>query len=191
MRGWSSLAGVGPGGAPAGFGAHHVETCEACQEYFGSCAEFDAALKAEAALGRVSSPGLESRVIAAIRDSRTPEPRRSRSFAIPATALIGAAAAFAITFLVMTRARSTPSNDVTPEEVVAAAQSISSQVWGTVKPSATVALKKSNSLQDELNSVYSDARGAVDFLALNFLPGPGTTAGATPPQPGLPAQQRG
>jgi hypothetical protein len=57
---------------------------------------------------------------------------------------------------------------------------ISDWVFNQVVPPAGT-LVANNPLQHELNSVYSDAHSALDFLALNFLPSP---AGGGAPRAG-------
>lgn len=78
--------------------------------------------------------------------------------------------------LVATR---TDAGQLSPEEVarvIDSARSWTSDTWSDLKPRAT-ALAAANPLQTELNSVYADARSAVSFLELNFLPvAPGTDA---------------
>lgn len=174
VRGWSAIFGTGPGGAPSGWGSGHVEHCPSCQEFFGSCADLDAALRAEASLSRVKSDGLERSIIAAVRDVRAP--KRTRRSRRPLFALAGAGAAAAVAVVLVVRLPRTrtpavaePSPAAEAAALVQAAQSISTQVWGKVRPSA-VALTTGNPLQSEIDSVYSDARGAVNFLAQNFLP---------------------
>ena len=60
-------------------------------------------------------------------------------------------------------------------DALVVAKSISTLWQNSVVPSAQT-LVADNPLQHELDSVYSDTRSALDFLALNFLP----TAPATP-----------
>jgi hypothetical protein len=60
-------------------------------------------------------------------------------------------------------------------DALVVAKSIST-LWQNSVASSAQTLVVDNPLQHELDSVYSDTRGALNFLALNFLP----TSPATP-----------
>jgi hypothetical protein len=174
VRRWSSLTCSESTNAPSGLGSRHVENCPDCQEYFGAADEFDAALRAEAATYRVTSPGLEEKVIRAVRNAR-PEPVERRPVRSWTPVFAGAAAAVLVAFVAhrsLENRRDAAALDLTPEElrtVVASTQAATADLWQTVRPKAT-ALAETDPLREELGSVYTDARRAVNFLAANFLP---------------------
>jgi hypothetical protein len=134
-------------------------------------------LRREAAAMQVTPPeGFDERLIRAVRLSQEEEepaaPVRSRG---PLLAWAGAAAALAAVAVVFFRPA--PSEDVATAkepvpnlgQVLVAAENLSDGLWNTLKPSA-LDLSSAKPLQQEIESVYSDARSALDFLALNFLP---------------------
>jgi hypothetical protein len=59
--------------------------------------------------------------------------------------------------------------------IVDAVETFSNRLVDSVIPSAGK-LVAQNPLQEEIGSVYSDMRSALDFLALNFLPASTTRA---------------
>lgn len=164
-----------------GWAGRHIEHCADCQAFYAANDEFDALLKADARRSAAAPAGLENAIIAGFRQSsprqeRAIERRRSRSpmFAFAGAAMVAAALAVAFT---LSLNKPKPKNDLvesgaTPEDVqqtLEAARGASQTLWASVKPSAEV-LKEADPLNHELNSVFSDARNAVNFLALNFVP---------------------
>ena len=160
VRGWSALFGK----APSGHEAH----CAACQEFFAQSRALDQRLQRDARSRERTIPaGLEQRIFLAIpivRSVRRPPPVRTSWFVLAGA---GAAATVALAVLAL---RAPPGasapiahnpTSVAPQVAVVAPETM--QVW-----EASIAGK--NPLQREINSVYSDARSALRFLALNFLP---------------------
>ncbi|HTQ29988.1 MAG TPA: hypothetical protein VMI53_02155 [Opitutaceae bacterium] len=130
-------------------------------------------MRRDAARGNQSVPaGLDERIMQEIIRS----PQRRASKPRPATAVLaiaGAAAAIlAIAFWYSEPVN--PENHGTGNRTPVAAmpareESAAHQPWAAFTPSVD-ALLKQDPLQTEVDSVYADARSAVHFLALNFLP---------------------
>jgi hypothetical protein len=113
---------------------------------------------------------LESRILHAVKNA-SPEkhqPQRRMAWGITAAA-VAAVAAFA-TFRVQVR---TPNETAPPaatvEDLLAVANELPSRWIAALQPRA-VRLLEENPLQTEIASVSSDAKSALDFLAMNFLP---------------------
>lgn len=167
----------------------HVAQCDACQHYFANVSALSAALRAEAS-GTLAAldPAAPPRTWRAVRDaqaSQTPTTRETptRRRELPVLASLTALAALAVVAILIqpgrepvdslspVRVASIQSTPVSPEAVllVEAMQSWSQQWSESIVPSAGE-LAANNPLQAEISSVYADARAALDFLALNFLP---------------------
>jgi hypothetical protein len=166
---WHSTVGSGNSG--------HVATCPDCRRYFGACDELESALRRDATPLEADAPvGLENRIMRAIAAEARPEPARARPAAMPRFALLGTAAAAAIA-LAIGLARWWPQGVPQPVEdqareiasLTASAETFSDEWLNTKLPEAGAAAVD-NPLREELDSVYADARSALDFLAMNFLP---------------------
>jgi hypothetical protein len=138
------------------------------------------ALRRDAArFASVPPEGLERRIMEAVdRSTRTARPAHSPLALILAGSAVAAVAL--ITFFV--RYPVFPGRDITitnqtaqVNDALVVAKSISTLWQNSVVPKAQT-LVVDNPLQHELDSVYSDTRSALNFLALNFLP----TTPATP-----------
>jgi hypothetical protein len=160
----------------------HVESCADCREYFRASEALDSALRRDAVRSAPEFPaGLERSIMQAVRASgRTPEPSRFSTALFAGGGFI-AAAAVALAVVFFHQAPGVKSTAVVAKDaaavpgIVAAAESLADRWWNEVVPPART-LVMGNPLQQELNSVYSDARSALDFLALNFLPSTRDTA---------------
>lgn len=181
----------------------HVATCADCRDYFQAVNALEAGLRREAHVPSrdviAPSAGLEREILRAVRASTA----KVRSAPVRAwrgwkPVLLGGAAAAVLaigaTFVVlnrpamevaMTGPQSTTaistSNTVAAADaamLVDAVDTLSNKLTGSVIPSAG-AMVANNPLQQELGLVYADARSALDFLALNFLPR--ATAASAPP----------
>ena len=99
-----------------------------------------------------------------------PAPRVAR---LPWLSLAGVTAcAVAAVFFFRQQFISGPAEAPAPTQFVAAAEDVSPrQIWESLKPS-TDAVLTGAPLQNEVDAVVADARKAVGFLALNFLPTP-------------------
>ena len=184
IRGSRSVLGDTTAGAPRGFGAAHIAACADCQSFFGACDELERALKRDAAREWREPPsGLEQNIIRAVRLS-TPEPapRHSRRTLL---SLAGATACAAVAVLVYQQRTSSPGtpaaaqenlavNAVDPATLAEARQIIAAvpaDLFAQMQPRAQAILQQ-NPLQNEVDAVAADARSAVQFLALNFMPTP-------------------
>ena len=165
----------GDDNAQSGPGSRHIAACPRCQEFFAACDDLDSALRLAAAPYQAApDTGFEQRLLRAVRMSE-PEPRRAHPRAAWLS-FAGVAACAAVAAVVFNRPAPTntaPSPKMTAAstvtDVLIAASSLSDRMWNSLKPSA-VALAEKNPLEEELSSVYSDARSALGFLALNFFP---------------------
>ena len=159
----------------AGPRSRHVESCADCREYFQASDALESALRRDAVRHAPEFPaGLERSILLAIRESGpAPAPARQRLGWLAATAVAVAAAVVAIITLQPGSRPAAPLAQATAPTaapvIAAASPSISVRLWNAVVPRAET-LVPANPLQQELTSVYSDARSAIDFLALNFLP---------------------
>lgn len=174
-RSWSALR--------ADSASRHLASCPDCQAAQQRVHALESALRAAAPAARVSaSSRLEADILRAVRTAgmsspeEAPAPRRTSSW-LASVGVAGALAAAA--FVVVYRAS---LSELSPRMVArdlaalsSTVESLSSGFTETVLPAAGTMLAD-NPLQDEFSAVYADAQNAVNFLALNFLPG-------TPPPP--------
>lgn len=158
----------------SGQSSRHAESCADCRQYFRASAQLESALRRDAVRFAPPAPaGLERGIMRVIRNSSpAPAPSRSRLgwFAGGGVAVAGVVALAVI--LLQQPLPIKPASVATKAPVVITNvpdESISNQLWNAVVPRAGT-LVADNPLQNELDSVYSDARSALDFLALNFLP---------------------
>lgn len=168
-----------------GLYTRHVAGCADCRVYVRAADALDLQLRNEAVLLRKTSAAestldLEQSILRAVNETRRAAPRRRA--ALPLWAMGAATAGLAavvVAFQVWPNSGSRSGGGVSLEAVaiVEAVENLSAKFTGTVIPSAG-AMVANNPLQRELGSVYSDARSALDFLALNFLPT--TTVSAAP-----------
>jgi hypothetical protein len=167
----------------------HVAGCAACQRHLADVSALSSALRAEASATLTGlDPASAQRTCQAVRQAHAvatrtnaAAPRRRPNFALLAG--LTAVAGLAMIALVIQPERdpvdslapvqvaSRQSPPVVPEAVLLVeAMQTWSQKWSeSVVPSAGK-LAANNPLQTEMSSVYADARAALDFLALNFLP---------------------
>jgi hypothetical protein len=169
----------------ADVGSGHVSTCADCRAFFRATDELELGLRRDAAAIRQSdatpSEGFERSILRAVRESTVPPPAGRSWTTAWAT---GAVAVAAIAGAVYLQQRPLPVDSIAASPADAAAlvdavENFSSRFTETVIPSAG-ALVADNPLQRELGSVYSDARSALNFLALNFLPAPASSSSAQP-----------
>ncbi len=167
----------------------HVAQCDACQRHFAGVSALSSALHREAGVALAAlEPSAEQRILRAVRDDRAEQTiaandpgRSSWRLKVPALAGVAAVTALVVASFLIQRERppvgstarmaaAAESAPVSPEAVllVEALQSWSEQWSETVLPSAGQ-LAANNPLQEEISSVYADARAALDFLAVNFL----------------------
>ena len=168
VRAWSALS-------SAASTSSHAKSCPACAEYFHAADALDAQLRHDARHATPPIPrGLEQRVVRAIEAAqagREPQAHAPSAWR-PAGFVAGALACAAAVFFVGRTIRNERIDSPRPEDLVmmlTTVESVSGKLWDEVLPSATTAVNE-NPLRQELNSVVTGARSALDFLALNFLP---------------------
>ena len=154
-------------------GARHFARCSDCQLALRAAEQLESELRRTAAVLRQTapkpSPDLERSILRAAREAKiSPAPGRSWSFAW------AAGAALAVATVVFVQRGPTPlarpaSTSAEAIALIEEAGDFAAEFTDTVIPSAAVAVAN-NPLQQELGSVYADARSALHFLALNFLP---------------------
>ncbi len=165
VRAWCAL-----GGSAAG----HLAQCAECRTYFAAGETLDAALRRDAAINREpADPERVRDILQAVRTSVAPtEARERRSWsALWPIATAAAAAAVVVGFSLRGRGEVMPPGNSTTEARVLADQvkSFSSNLVESVLPSAGE-MVANNPMQDELDAIYTDAKSAWGFLALNFVP---------------------
>jgi len=160
-------------------GGAHVSSCPDCQVFYRAMGELDAALRRETPATREaivgeSSSELERSIMRAVREAKAaadPAPSRLPGWTWALSGVAAAAVAAVFVFhqpAASSHAVAGPSDDALA--VIDAVESFSTKLTERVIP-ATGSLAANNPLQRELGSVYTDARSALNFLALNFLPG--------------------
>lgn len=177
VRQWSSVV--------TGGGARHAESCADCQAYFQSSGALDAALRRDAGEWSQAMPapsvGFERRILNAVTAAPAATERHRPwrgAWAVAAALAVVAAIGFF-------RPVSGPTREASQADVAMltdAVQAVSRGLVETVIPS-TGALVADNSLQREFSAIYADARSALGFLAMNFLPSSTTGAPVAPVRP--------
>lgn len=174
---------------PRGMAGRHAENCADCADYFARAQHLERALVAE---NRDAAPaeipaGLEDRIWAAVR----PEVVARREPAKPAwradwRPILGGAIAAALVVAVWLGQDPTVDRDGVSGQTVVTADALEfneadmQQLVATVESFSTDLLTAStrndqtpaqpNVLEQELEALGSDARGALRFLGQNFLP---------------------
>jgi hypothetical protein len=172
----------------------HASTCASCRVCFAAAGDLESALRRDAAPSRSdpvsSNPTFEQQILRAVRNSSADPARVRSSNATRIWALGGMCTAVAAVAVVLSlrpdasreqharNASAAPTDDAAV--IIRTVESLSTEFVTSVIPSAGK-LAVHNPLQEELGSVYSDMRSALDFLALNFLPA--TPVPSAPPPP--------
>ena len=158
-----------------GAGTRHVLGCADCQAYYGAAETLEQELRRDASALREAAPEptseLAHSIMRAVReDSRDSRPARFRMpvWTLSAIAAAAMVAVIAVQWLA-TPSRSTVVTADETEVIVQALETLSVKLTDTVIPTTGDVLAN-NPLQKELGSVYADARSALDFLVLNFMP---------------------
>jgi hypothetical protein len=148
-----------------------MEACADCRAYVAATETLDLALRRSAPAQATTTPepstGFEQRLLNAVRAPATPKPSRASH--------LGWAAATALTAVVAVafiRPAGGPAGNPTKEEMAMLTAAVSNASRGLVEnviPS-TGALVADNPLQREFGAIAADARSALGFLAMNFLP---------------------
>ena len=160
--------------------SRHIDTCADCRQFFRAGDELEAALRRDAVrYAPIPPEGIERRILQAVdRSTRTARPARSPLALILAGSAVATVAliAFFVKYPIFPGQDGTATSPTAQvHDALVVAKSISTLWQNSVAPSAQT-LVADNPLQHELDSVYSDTRSALNFLALNFLP----TSPATP-----------
>jgi hypothetical protein len=180
VRGWKGI--FGSSVPHEGIGAGHIAGCPACQAYFAASSELTAALRRGAVEQRQDAPaGFDLRVLAALNEPAPRRAPRERHVGRLVLAFGGVAAAVALVFVPLSRR---PRSHV--ENTVPAGNTAAMPVPATLNPipaldASVNAVLAKEPLQQEVHSVYADARSAVRFLEMNFLPDAPTDANGRSP----------
>jgi len=166
----------------------HVAACADCQRFFAASRSLESGLRRDASrLASEPDAGFEQRLLNAVRRAEAAPAREESSWHRSGLWLAGAAlAAVACGVFVIQResgklGQTEIAGGATAADaavIVDAVQSLSDRLVETVIPSAG-AMVADNPLQRELDSLQTDARSALRFLAMNFLP-TAPAAGAQP-----------
>lgn len=150
----------------------HCSNCAECRSYFEIANQLESTLRRGAAPARVLASGsLEARILNAVKHSHEAErqPPRRQPWQLAGVA-VAAAIAVVVFYRIQDRpSASTPESGASIEDVLAVANDLPKRWLAAIQPNA-VKLLEQNALQTEMALVSSDARSALDFLALNFMP---------------------
>lgn len=157
----------------------HTASCAECRDYFRAGVALDAALRSSAApIARAQADEDDVRTRAIMRAVRSAAPATERSPSWRGALATGAAmAALSVAMVYFHRGPeiSAPVAVTPPPPTADAAlladtvQDLSGKFVDSVIPTAG-AMVANNPMQQEFGSIYADARAALGFLALNFLP---------------------
>jgi predicted anti-sigma-YlaC factor YlaD len=163
----------------------HVAHCADCQAYYRTADTLVGQLRQSALKQAQPSPDdLAQRIARAVRQS-APRPVRRRAPALSWSTLAGVST-IAVAALSLFIVRQNPGKPTTQTTVanqqtdltissadvtmlVNDVDALRSRLLASVEPTAKT-LAEQNPLTQELDSVQADARSALGFLALNFLP---------------------
>jgi hypothetical protein len=170
----------------------HAAHCPDCQDYFGANSTLVANLRRAATHETQRAPDdLAAKIALAVRQS-APRPKRSRRpVGLPLFAGATVALAMAVFFVRenLPIHSAAPKYPVSPElsssdvaDIVSDVDQLRIRFMNSVEPAATK-LAAQNPLTQELKSVQADARSALGFLALNFLPSDSTRLLSTAADP--------
>jgi hypothetical protein len=157
----------------------HAANCPECQAYFRINETLVTSLRrATVQVTQRPSDDLAAKIALAVRQS-APGPRRSRR-PVALSLFAGATAALAMAFFVVrenlpirpTAPKNQAATEISSSEMAGLVSDVDQlriRFMNSVEPAATK-LAAQNPLTQELKSVQADARSALGFLALNFIP---------------------
>lgn len=170
---WSALIDEGGADRENSWVARHRQTCPVCREAHGEDEALMTALRTGAAGMTAEGPaGLDTRIRSAVARSVQEAPQKKSPVGL--LSLAGVAAALALVYGALSPA--VESRDrVVATSLDAGRAGSRSAAYGTELPGERglplpEALLAGEPLRNEVNAVYADARAALGFLALNFLP---------------------
>jgi hypothetical protein len=167
----------------------HAANCPECQAYFHANSALVTNLRRTAVQETQRIPeDLAAKIALAVRQS-APGPRRSRR-PVALSLFAGATVALAMAVFIVrenlpiqpTAPKNKTSTEISSSDmagIVSDVDQLRIRFMDSVEPAATK-LAAQNPLAQELKSVQADARSALGFLALNFLP----SDSARSPSPG-------
>ncbi len=180
VQGWVSLVSDGERPHAGAWGARHVESCARCRDFFARTDALNATLRSGARNGHEpAEEGLDRRINVAVRRASGTREAPRAGTGVWAWAGMGALAVLALVAIWR------PAVDEAKESRAVAAVIADGRetggwdeggAWENWQPT-TEALLEGEPLRREADALYADARVALGFLALNFLPGTTTTAG--------------
>lgn len=166
---WASLTADGDVPRAGSWAARHAVKCADCRGFFAKGGELSTALRSAALEGTASvREGLDRRINAAVRRASAAPGVLSVRRGARAWAWGGVAALVVLAFVATRR---TNDEDQIAASVVAVAHAETGEAgtWDSWQPK-TEALLEGEPLRREVDALYADARVALGFLALNFLP---------------------
>lgn len=158
----------------------HVAACGDCQQFFAASRALESGLRRDASrLAVEPDAGFEQRLLNAVRRAEAAPAREEVSRRGSGGLWLAGAALAAVACGVFVaqwdagkRSQAEVASGATAADaavIIDAVQSLSDRLVETVIPSAG-AMVADNPLQRELDSLQTDARSALRFLAMNFLP---------------------
>lgn len=179
VRGWEAR--VGSTSGQTRLASLHLTGCAECREFFAEDPGFEETLRRDATRLRSVSPdaGLERRILRAVREAAPETRRRSSRDVSPIWGRALLASASVAVAVVLWSLPQAPAPD---SAVIAAAKKVTVAAQPRVAAAGGEGWKalearrpdfgwaQKNPLEREIDSVRTDARVVIGFLALNFLP---------------------
>ncbi len=183
VQSWAAVLGGAQPDQGNGFLTKHVGSCACCRDHFARNAELEGLLRREAVQARTALPSeIDGHYLRTIRSSE--DSRRKPSVGTRPAVLWLAGCAAALAVLVAVIQMRSPTADVVAIESTEQADEwpetavVSTEGWWTDLTPSAGELLDGEPLQREVAAVVSDARSALGFLALNFLPDSELSGGA-------------
>lgn len=160
----------------------HLEVCDECQAFFAEDVAFEQVLRRDAQdLKSEPEAGFNLRIMQAVSESlpeREPRVARVRSIGFSLTAVAaGAALALVVAQRNAVPEKNGPMAAVGDGEALAAT---AEWLGSTETRNSALQLVQRNPLEQEIDSISSDAQSVIGFLALNFLPSAPAESPANP-----------
>ncbi|MDB6174179.1 MAG: hypothetical protein JWL59_3490 [Chthoniobacteraceae bacterium] len=150
-----------------GFSSRHIASCDSCKGFLSAARALEMSLSHAAKSERQTVPiGLDRRIVSAVFHTAAPGPKATFSFR---GLTLGTVLALVIAAVVISRKAPELPPVPSQADIVRVARMSPDNGWTRLRPSADRLLDAAP-LQAEADAVYSDARSAIGFLAMNFLP---------------------